>query len=550
MSSHKTLLIIIAVFFVSCLFSPLSAQRHWQNFMDMKYLDVNNIFLSLTNHGTMGDGYTYPFGAFWDVPIYFPHQLLHNRKIIFDQGVWLVGLQENKINVVFEKWFTLYEPGPIVDGKAAIEIHPEDSLRFRMYRITRGDDSSNPDYAEWPADLGAPVDKNGNPLFFGDQMLWTVYNGAAENCQGRDLVNDYLNENFRPMPVEIHQLAYAQQGDTSNYFSLAANVVFFEWTLINKGDSEIDSAYFGFWTDIDMFEVWANNPQVDSAREVGYCWSDVPGSPEEGIPPAVGYTLLYGPVAPSPNDSAIFKGRFLPNYKNLPMTSFHPIGDDGAKVSPLSEPKKLEHYWHVARGLDISGDEIIDPTTGKLALFPYNGDPVTNSGWINPGFFGGGAGFVFFSGPFNFAPGDTQWVMIALVPAIGQNRFDSITKMRKKVDLLHSLPYDSLAFGKNLPTKIYEKIHETPIRYELSQNYPNPFNSSTIITYSIAKSSFVKLSIFNIRGQEVATLVDKKQPSGRYRISVNMKNLPGGIYFYQLQIDNKFSQIKKMILIK
>jgi len=55
-------------------------------------------------------------------------------------------------------------------------IHPEDSLRYRVYKISKGDDDTNPDYAGWPDDYGAPVDINGEPVILGDQTLWTVYN--------------------------------------------------------------------------------------------------------------------------------------------------------------------------------------------------------------------------------------------------------------------------------------------------------------------------------------------------------------------------------------
>lgn len=76
------------------------------------------------------------------------------------------------------QWFSCwnYSPGPIIQNQAAMLINPEDSLRYRVYKISKGDDQTNPDYAEWPTDFGAPIYENGNPLIKGDQTLWTLFN--------------------------------------------------------------------------------------------------------------------------------------------------------------------------------------------------------------------------------------------------------------------------------------------------------------------------------------------------------------------------------------
>ncbi len=94
-----------------------------------------------------------------------------------------------------------------------------------------------------------------------------------------------------------------------------------------------------------------------------------------------------------------------------------------------------------------------------------------------------------------------------------------------------------------------------PTEYSLFQNYPNPFNPSTIIQYSIPKTSFVVLKIFDVLGKEVATLVNEEKPAGNYQIelngkqTVNNKQLSSGIYFYKLQAGD-YIQTKKMIYLK
>ncbi len=88
-----------------------------------------------------------------------------------------------------------------------------------------------------------------------------------------------------------------------------------------------------------------------------------------------------------------------------------------------------------------------------------------------------------------------------------------------------------------------------PDKYELSQNYPNPFNPSTKIKYSITEPGKVKLTLFNLLGEEVTTLVNEEKPAGNYSIDFNAANLPSGVYFYQLRVGN-FVQSRKMILLK
>jgi hypothetical protein len=90
---------------------------------------------------------------------------------------------------------------------------------------------------------------------------------------------------------------------------------------------------------------------------------------------------------------------------------------------------------------------------------------------------------------------------------------------------------------------------EIPTKFALYQNYPNPFNPSTTISYDLPERSRVKLSIYNILGQEVATLVNGEQEPGRYNINFDASGLPSGIYFYTLQTPY-FTKTNKMVLVK
>jgi len=88
-----------------------------------------------------------------------------------------------------------------------------------------------------------------------------------------------------------------------------------------------------------------------------------------------------------------------------------------------------------------------------------------------------------------------------------------------------------------------------PGEYFLAQNYPNPFNPSTIIEFTLPKSEFVELIVFNILGKEVSTLVYKKLNQGKHAYTFDGKNLASGIYTYQL-VAGEYREAKKMILLK
>ncbi len=81
------------------------------------------------------------------------------------------------------------------------------------------------------------------------------------------------------------------------------------------------------------------------------------------------------------------------------------------------------------------------------------------------------------------------------------------------------------------------------------QNYPNPFNPTTMINFSLPATNNVQLTIYNILGQKVATLINQKMSAGSHSISFDASRLASGMYIYRLKAGNNVSE-KKMILIK
>ena len=85
--------------------------------------------------------------------------------------------------------------------------------------------------------------------------------------------------------------------------------------------------------------------------------------------------------------------------------------------------------------------------------------------------------------------------------------------------------------------------------FKLKQNYPNPFNPSTTIEFTLPKTEWVTLNIYDLLGQKVSGLVADKLNSGFYRYSWQPGNLPSGIYYYRLQAGS-FEQVRKMVFLK
>lgn len=90
---------------------------------------------------------------------------------------------------------------------------------------------------------------------------------------------------------------------------------------------------------------------------------------------------------------------------------------------------------------------------------------------------------------------------------------------------------------------------EIPKNYSLTQNFPNPFNPSTKIEFSIPITSFTKLTIFDLSGKIVITLINEKLSAGKYSINWNSGGIASGIYFYRIEA-GKFVQSKKMVVLK
>jgi len=88
-----------------------------------------------------------------------------------------------------------------------------------------------------------------------------------------------------------------------------------------------------------------------------------------------------------------------------------------------------------------------------------------------------------------------------------------------------------------------------PVAFRLEQNFPNPFNPTTTISFDIPFQTYVSIKVYNLIGQEVATLVNENMAAGSYSKIWNATSTPSGVYFYRLQAGS-FTATKKLALLK
>jgi len=154
---------------------------------------------------------------------------------------------------------------------------------------------------------------------------------------------------------------------------------------------------------------------------------------------------------------------------------------------------------------------------------------------------------------FDLDAGSSRQVSISIDPSSMNNSTFYRPKITIHSDnnlILPAALTERIYFSNNMPSGIAnEKSDQLPDRYILYQNYPNPFNNITMIRYLLPKACKVKLSIYNLLGQEVATLINEYKTAGSHEIKWSAAGLPNGIYFYRLQGSN-FSGIKKLVLLK
>ena len=157
--------------------------------------------------------------------------------------------------------------------------------------------------------------------------------------------------------------------------------------------------------------------------------------------------------------------------------------------------------------------------------------------------------------------GDTGYAWVQDIVSLKQFLYDTNVHIRFRLssnddnEVADGVYLDDIYFhADTVMTSVNNNTSVLPTEYVLHQNYPNPFNPVTNIAYELPRDGKVRIEIYSVLGERIATLVDRQQQAGRYRVNWNALNDHGsrvssGVYFYKITTP-EFSDVKKMILLK
>jgi len=151
------------------------------------------------------------------------------------------------------------------------------------------------------------------------------------------------------------------------------------------------------------------------------------------------------------------------------------------------------------------------------------------------------------------AGSNSEWVELGFVIGNGTttetHSYSFVDKNLSSGKYLYRLKQVDYNGSFTYSDSIEVEVNSIPVRFSLEQNYPNPFNPSTIIKFQIPEAGFVSLKIYNVLGNEVATLVYEEKHAGNHEVRFNASALSSGTYLYKLDFGN-YSIVKKLLVIK
>ena len=332
--------------------------------------------------------------------------------------------------------------------------------------------------------------------------------------------------------------------------------------LVNANFIAINIKLEGTRSGVSNFKLWASTSNIDfdpgSFTQLGSTIAADPGDGNQitfsGFSYAVNNDTYYYLTADIAADASGLIRGFIVNTSDISVTNNTPVYFYNISIAPLSSaaialPVELTSFtanvienkvtlnWQTATEVNNYGFEVERSVISN---------EVRNLSWEKVGFVEGHGNSIS-PKEYSFVDNKTSEVFENL------GGLDAVLKYRlKQIDFDGNFEYSEII------TVGTENFLSMPMEYALEQNYPNPFNPTTTIKYSIpsviasgAKQSLgVTLKVYDMLGNEVATLVNEQKSAGKYKVNFDARNLASGIYFYKINTSGGFTSTKKLILMK
>jgi|WetSurMetagenome_2_1015567.scaffolds.fasta_scaffold08908_2 hypothetical protein len=582
-SAGKNFLFILLLTAIICV---SHINLHSQNVGSEAYINVNDVYLPFNREGVIADINIPPNGS---------QGQFDGEYFLFSAGFFLSGILDSVwTNGVMPNVFVQdYQAGTFIVG-------PEDP-RSAIYKLRSDDPAFGQSWLDWidAVALGAdfydgnengiydPVDLNGNnqwdvnedkPDILGDETNWCVYNDGVPSEDRRWPMN--------PLGIEIQQTIFAFE---TNQLPLS-NIIFLRYKIKNTGTiiSDLDDIIFGHAYDADISNLVANLGGTDIGRNAHYCYGDSSTFLPGDTPLTFLVDFLSGPISyipgvsffdingngtfengiDVPRDTAYtFSGplgvRVYIGATNLKMKAGVTYNDGDPGQGEPWNPVETRNYLN---GLQRTGTEV-DPCTypyGEVKggidchtinpYFWYSGDPVANVGWLNTTITENHA--MLSLKPFELEANQVKEVMIAYIIGTSNVALNSVNVAKELSDQIQEFYENNFGYPIILSNENSKILVND---FKLGQNYPNPFNPSTKIKFTIPSNvkgemSNVSIKVYDVLGNEIATVVNEELSPGEYEVTFDVGtsrdlSLSSGIYFYTLKAGS-FAITKKMILMK
>jgi hypothetical protein len=352
-------------------------------------MNVNNLDMVVTNHGSLAydlltgnAGLIYPTGTL--------------KTAVFAAGLWVGAKVGGQTRVAVGEYSQEYTPGPMAGG-----TFQPDNATFRNFRFDAANPLTGADLTDY-LNQGGPTDTLGNPQFFGDATIWSVFNDADPGVHTNDAGSTL------PLGIEVQQTVFAY-----NQSGPLGNTIFVKWLVINKGANTLDSAFVSVWSDPDLGGATDDLVGCDTTLSLGYCYNATNSDNQYGAtPPAVGYDFFKGPTVSG-----------IP----LPMTSFNKYINGTDPSSQVETYNYMTGHNKDGTPIHILNDPLQPITNFQVSgLNPAGANSATN--WLdsNPN----DRRLQLSAGPFTMAPGDTQEVVTAIIIGQGTSRTSSVVALK------------------------------------------------------------------------------------------------------------------------